>query len=46
MAELTLNETGTATVSLAEVWRQLAPIIEEAKRLEGEATRDPSRVAA
>ena len=44
MASLNVNESGTAMVALAEVWRQLAPIVDEAKRLESEVPRDPSRL--
>ena len=44
MGDLSVNETGAATVALAEVWRQLAPLVDEAKRLEFEASRDPDRL--
>ena len=34
----------TARLALESVWRQLAPIVEEARKLEAEASRNPSRL--
>lgn len=38
----TVNETQAATVALDEVWRLLAPIVDEAKKYQSEVKRDPS----
>jgi hypothetical protein len=43
MAEL--NDTEVARVTLQEAWRQLAPYIDRARRLQEQATRDPSKQA-
>jgi hypothetical protein len=40
--DMTLNETETARVALTEAWKKLAPIADEARRLQEESTRDPS----
>jgi hypothetical protein len=44
MADLTLNETEVARVALEEVWRQLAPVVDEAKELQSDAAQNPSRL--
>jgi hypothetical protein len=41
VSDLTLDESGTANVALDEAWRQLAPRVDEAKRLQADAARDP-----
>jgi len=43
VVDLALNQTEAVTTTLAERWRQLAAIIQEAVRLKDEAARDPSR---
>jgi hypothetical protein len=40
--ELTVDEKETARVALSQAWKQLAPIADDARRLQSESTRDPS----
>lgn len=40
----TVNETQTAGVVLSDAWRQLAPIVDEAKQMQREVRQDPARL--